>query len=72
MSEIIKQLAQAQEKLRAIDKLSNIIQKVNAKQAQEVAYLIHRIIEADYIHSGIARELLSWSIEANKELFITV
>jgi len=71
--ELIAQLATAQEKLRAIDRLSNHIQKVETKhEKEEIAYLIHQIIEADYLSSDLARMVASWSIQANKDLFITV
>lgn len=69
---MVKQLQRAQEKLRVIDKLSNIQQKVSSKEAKEVAYLIHRIIESEYINSDLAREITGWSLQANKDLFISV
>lgn len=69
---MIQQLQRAQEKLRVIDKLSNIQQKVSSKEAKEVAYLIHRIIESEYISSDLAREITGWSLQANKDLFVSV
>lgn len=71
--ELILQLATAQEKLRAIDRLSNYIQKVNTKhEKDEIAYLIHQIIEADYLSSDLYRMVASWSIQASKDLFVTI
>lgn len=70
--ELIKELANLQEKLRAIDKLSNIQQKITAREAKEVSYLIHQIIEADYLNSELARQITSWSLQANKDLFMSV
>lgn len=71
MNQVTLQLAKAQEVLRAIDKLSNIQQKVTAAEAKEVAYLIHRTIEAGEVNSTIANELLHWSIAGNRELFMS-
>lgn len=67
---MIKELTNLQEKLRAIDTLSNCQQKLKANEAKEVAYLIHRIIEADYLDSTLAREITGWGIKANADLFI--
>lgn len=67
-----KELQRSQEKLSVIHKLSNCIHKLNAKESKEVAYLIHRIIEADYLDTTLAREVMSWQIQANKDLFMTV
>ena len=69
---MIEQLQKAQEKLRVIDKLSNCQQKVTAKEAKEIAYLIHRIVESEYISSDLAREITGWSLQANKDLFVSV
>lgn len=66
------ELYKAQEKLRAIDSLSNLIQKLSEKDSKEVAYLIHRIIESDYLNSDLAREITSWSIQANKDLLVNI
>lgn len=67
-------LAIEQNKIQAINKLSNIIQKLdNKKQKDDVAYLIHRICElSNFIDSNIAREITHWNIQANKELFISL
>lgn len=69
---MLQEMQRLQEKLRAIDKLSNYIHKLDAKQSKEVAYLIHRIVESDYIDITLAREVTRWSIQANKELFINI
>ena len=70
---MIKELATAQEKLRAIDTLSNCLQKIYPEgHKNNIAYLIHRIIEADYLNSELAREVTAYCIEANKGLFVTV
>jgi hypothetical protein len=66
------ELYKAQEKLRAIDSLSNLIQKLSEKDSKEVAYLIHRIVESDYLNSDLAREITSWSIQANKDLLVNI
>lgn len=68
--ELLKALHTSQEKLKAIDSLSNTMQKLNNKEAKEVAYLIHRIINSEYYNSDLAREVLSWSLKANKDLFV--
>lgn len=72
-NEILKALAIAQEKLKAINSLSNNMQKlpdVNSKD--DIAYLIHRIIESDYFTSELSREVTSVAIHANQDLFMTV
>lgn len=70
--ELLKALHTLQEKLKAIDSLSNTMQKLNNKEAKEVAYLIHRIINSEYYNSDLAREVLSWSLKANKDLFVEI
>jgi hypothetical protein len=73
MSEVILQLAREQEKIRAIDSLSNCIDKLNAKDAKEVAYLIHRICDSfEGITSNLARDIAYWKLYANKDIFISV
>lgn len=69
---MIQELQRAQEKLRTIDSLSNCIQKVNSDKGREIAYLIHRIIEAEYLDSALAREVTVWSLEANKDIFMSI
>jgi len=69
---MIKEMQKLQEKLRTIDKLSNCIQKLDSNQSKEVSYLIHRIVESDYINTTLAREVMGWSLQSNKELFINV
>ena len=69
---MLKEMQKLQEKLRTIDKLSNCIQKIDSKQSKEVSYLMHRIIESDYIDTTLAREVIGWSLQSNKELFINV
>lgn len=69
---MVQELQRAQEKLRTIDTLSNCIKKVNSNKGREIAYLIHRIIEAEYLDSGLAREVMAWSLESNKDIFMTV
>lgn len=69
----MKELATAQQKLRAINKLTNCIQKIKSNtQKNDIAWLIHRIIEADDFHSDLARECTAWSIEANSDIFIKI
>jgi len=69
---MIKQLQQAQEKLRAIDRLTNCLQKINeAGKKDDIAYLIHKIIEAEYLSSGLAREVLHYQLESNKDIFMS-
>ncbi len=70
--ELLKALHTSQEKLKAIDSLSNTMQKLSNKEAKEVAYLIHRIIDSEYYNSDLAREVLSWSLKANKDLFVEI
>lgn len=70
--ETLLQLATEQEKIRAIHKLSNCIHKVSASEAKDIAHFIHRIIESETYNTDIARELMSWQIKANKDLFMTV
>jgi len=68
----LKELAILQEKLRAIDKLSNYSHKLPAKTKNDVSYLIHQIIDASYYNSDLARQVMSYGLLANKDLFITV
>ena len=70
--ELIKELSIAQEKLKVIDRLSNSLQSVNSKQKDEISYLIHRIIDSAYYNSSLANEVLAWSLESKKDLFIKV
>lgn len=68
---MIKELATAQEKLKAIDSLSNSLQKIDDTGiVRNGLYLIHKIINADYLNSDLAREVTAFSLEANKDLFI--
>lgn len=68
-----KQLQKIQEKLRAIDRLSNCLQKIdNSSLKNDIAYLIHRIIEEEYLSSQLAREVQMYQIEANKDIFMQV
>jgi hypothetical protein len=67
-----KELVIAQEKLRAIDSLTNSSQKLAPEQKDKISYLIHQIIEADYFNSDLARQVMSISLDANKDLFINV
>lgn len=71
MTNIILQLANEQEKIRLINKLSNCIHKLTAKESKEVAYLIHRICEED-ISLDIRREVTGWQLQSNKDMFISV
>ena len=71
-NEILLELAKKQELLRAINSLSNCIAKCNATESKDIAYLIHRLCEAIELNSELAREVMSWKIQANKELFINV
>lgn len=68
-----KELQRLQEKLVAIDKLSNCIQKIDNKyQHDNIAYLIHRIIEADYIDTTLARDIVAIQLLANKDIFMSI
>lgn len=67
-----KTLYNLQEKLRTIDTLSNVIQKIDNEHIKDVAYLIHKIIDSESINSELAREITKYSILANKDLFISV
>lgn len=58
-----------QEKLKAINSLSNCIQKLNANQGKRVAYLIHQIIEADYLNNTLSHDVTSFKLLANAYLF---
>ena len=70
---MIKELAIAQEKLNAIDRLSNSLQKIDDTGLKNNGlYLIHRIIDADYLNSDLAREVTAFSLEANKDLFMNI
>jgi len=71
-SELLRELARSQEKLRAIDKLSNCIQTLTVKETKEVAYLIHRIIDSEYIDTTLAREITLWQLQSKKDIFIKV
>lgn len=64
-------LANAQEKIRLINKLTNCIQKSNAKESKEIAYLMHRICEED-ITLDILREVQGWQLQSNKDFFMSV
>lgn len=69
----MKELAIIQEKLKAINTLSNNLQKIdNVKAKNDIAYLIHEIIEADYIDSNLSRQITAYSIMANKDLFVAI
>lgn len=70
-SELISQLSIEQDKLRAIHKLSNCIHKVSASEAKDIAHFIHKIIESDTYSTDIARELMSWQLRSNKDMFMT-
>ena len=73
MEDITSQLAIEQKKIDAIHKVSNLIQKTtDIKQKDDLAYFIHKIIDADYFNSELARELTAWQIECNKDLFMKV
>lgn len=67
------ELYNAQEKLRMIDNLVNCIQKIdNNDLKNEIAYLIHQIVESeDGISSSLARDIQHYQIIANKELFFS-
>lgn len=67
--DILNQLATEQEKIHLIHKLSNYIQKVNSHSKNDIAYLIHRIIE-EPLTLDIRREVTSYAILANRELFM--
>ena len=70
---MIKQLQLAQEKLRAIDKLTNCIQgEITSAQKNDIAYFIHEIVESTEWNSTIANKLLHWQIESKKSEFVTV
>ena len=70
---MLQQLARAQEKLKTIDSLSNYLQKIdNTTTKNNIAYLIHRIIEADYLNSDLARAVMSYGLLANRDMFVTV
>jgi hypothetical protein len=73
MSNNMKELATAQEKLRLIDKLSNILQsdELSNEDKKELAYLIHRIIDASECHSDIYRECMGWAIASHRSDFVT-
>lgn len=71
-NELLKELQRVQEKLRTIDKLSNCIQTLNAKESKEVAHLIHCIIDSEYIDTTLAREVTYWQIQSKKDIFINV
>lgn len=72
MNQETKQLAIAQEKLKAIDTLSNCLAKVSIyeKIVEEISYLIHKIIEADFLDITLSREVMSWSIKINQDIFV--
>ncbi|MCK9371309.1 hypothetical protein M0R04_15455 [Candidatus Dojkabacteria bacterium] len=69
--EILRELQRMQEKARAINKISNYIQKVKQGEKKDsMAYFIHRICESVEMDSGLSQELLHWSLEANSDLFM--
>lgn len=67
-----KTIINQQDKLNAIHRLSNCIHKVTAMQAKDIAYLIHRIIESDEMTLDLNREVMSYQILSNKDMFISV
>lgn len=69
--DIINQLAREQEKIYLINKLSNCIHKLTAKEGKEVAYLIHRICEED-MTLDMRREVTGWQLQSNKDMFMSV
>ena len=58
--------------MRAVDTLSNLIAKADKNDGREIAYLIHKICEADYIDITLAREVQHWQIALNSDLFVSV
>lgn len=70
--ELLKKLAQAQEKNRIIDKLTNCIQRVDSEKKDEIACFIHSIIEKDELSLDDYRTVTSFSLQAYKEFFQTV
>ena len=72
-NEIILQLAREQEKLHAIDRLSNHIQKIDdLHMKNEIAYLIHQICEAGQMTSDLFNKVAGISIQAHKDIFVQV
>lgn len=69
---MIKELSQAQEKLRIIDKMTNCIARVDSTTSKDIAYFIHTIIEKDDLSLDDYRMVTSFSLQAYKELFISV
>lgn len=67
-----KDLQKAQEKLHIIDKLTNCMQKVDSVTCLEIAYFIHTIIEKDDLSLDDYRAITSFSLQANKDLFVNV
>ena len=59
-----------EKELKVINDLTDVIQGLETKKEKDdVAYLIHRIIEGDKIdYNGIA----SWKLQANKDIFMKV
>lgn len=66
------ELDQVKKKLKAIDSLSNCIQSLNSKDSKEVAYLIHRIIDAKSIDKTLYEDIAFWKLQANKHLFVKI
>jgi len=72
---MIKELSMLQDKLRHIDSLSNCIQSENItrQDANDIAYLMYKIIQCEgYVNSDLARQVLSYQLKANGDLFVNI
>lgn len=61
------------EKLKQIDRLTNSMQKIDSIDIKnEIAYFIHTIIDCDEMTLDAYRQIGSYSLLANKDLFINI
>lgn len=67
------ELIKLTEKLKQIDRLTNSMQKIDSINIKnDIAYFIHTIIESDEMTLDMYRQVGSYSILANKDLFINI
>jgi hypothetical protein len=72
---MIKELQNAQEKLKIINSLSNALQKIDDKEIKnDIAYFIHEIVDdiTGDVSTDTYRKVASYQILSNKDLFVTV
>lgn len=72
---MIKELQNAQEKLRIINSLSSALQKIDDKEIKnEIAYFMHEIVDdiTGDVSTDTYRKVASYQILGNKDLFVTV